>query len=157
MATRMYFYIDSRNQRQGPVQANQLPMLGVTLNTYVWTEGMKDWDVVANIAELRHIFNPIETEQINSRVSASIPDNSETQIADEQVEVYEVEEDVSFWKKHIMLWTALGLFLVTGLVIWWLSDLANSGKIPKKLIGLAMISGYYGLKSLYLYVKGLFE
>ena len=44
MATRMYFYIDSRNQRQGPVQANQLPMLGVTLNTYVWTEGMKDWD-----------------------------------------------------------------------------------------------------------------
>lgn len=118
---------------------------------------MKDWDVVANIAELRHIFNPIETVSNDSRVSANMPDNSETQIADEQVEVYEVKEDVSFWKKHIMLWTALGLFLVTGLVIWWLSDLANSGRIPKKLIGLAMISGYYGLKSLYLYVKGLFE
>ena len=59
MATRMYFYIDSRNQRQGPVQANQLPMLGVTLNTYVWTEGMKDWDLVRTFAILLAFFLPL--------------------------------------------------------------------------------------------------
>lgn len=93
MATRMYFYIDSRNQRQGPVQANQLPMLGVTLNTYVWTEGMKDWDLVKNVCDLAGVFPaPIVKERASPPQRDNISDSSNNQIGTQVSEVIEVPE-----------------------------------------------------------------
>ncbi len=52
----MYYYIGADNQRQGPVEAEQLPSLGVTKESYVWTKGMKDWDQVKNVRGLDYLF-----------------------------------------------------------------------------------------------------
>ena len=51
-----YYYIGTDNQRQGPVEAEQLPSLGVTTESYVWTKGMKDWDQVKNVRGLDYLF-----------------------------------------------------------------------------------------------------
>lgn len=63
--TRQYYYIDSRRQRQGPVEASLLPSLGVSQDSYVWTEGMRDWDMVKNIRDLDSVFHKIEPKPVD--------------------------------------------------------------------------------------------
>lgn len=67
---RKYFYIGPNNQKLGPVEAHKLPSLGVTQNTYVWTEGMRDWDLVRNIRDLDPIF-PMTKQAPQSSSSSS--------------------------------------------------------------------------------------
>lgn len=51
-----YFYLDSNNQRQGPVDADKLPDYGVKPSTLVWKTGMDDWAEAAKIPELADYF-----------------------------------------------------------------------------------------------------
>ena len=144
MATRMYFYIDSRNQRQGPVQANQLPMLGVTLNTYVWTEGMKDWDLVKNVRDLAGVFpSPIVKERVSppqrDNMSESPNNPIGTQVS-EAIEIPEYEEKSAVgWLIAIYIFAALGglLGVVFGISTYMAKEnvynplLGDYEKVPK--------------------------
>lgn len=48
----MYYYINRENKPEGPVPADDLVRHGVTLDTYVWRKGMKDWVRVRDLKEL---------------------------------------------------------------------------------------------------------
>lgn len=71
---RKYFYIDAQNQQRGPVEAQQLPMLGVNPNTYVWTEGMRDWARVVNVPDLKVVFPQLTPESYvpKSKITSTI-------------------------------------------------------------------------------------
>lgn len=47
-----YYYIDNNEQQAGPVQADELIQLGVTPDTYVWREGMSNWEKASTLVEL---------------------------------------------------------------------------------------------------------
>lgn len=49
---RLYHYVDSQKQVCGPVEAYLLPFYGVNQESYVWTNGMRDWTQVSRISEL---------------------------------------------------------------------------------------------------------
>ena len=137
MATRMYFYIDSRNQRQGPVQAFQLPTLGVTLNTYVWTEGMKDWDLVKNVRDLASVFPiPVEKERISSVKRDNISGSSNNSIgtqASAAIDVPEYEEKSAIgWLIAIYIFAALGGLLG---VVFGVSTYMAKEKVYDPLLG----------------------
>lgn len=51
-----YFYLNDRNEQQGPISADQLASRGVTLNTKVWKQGMSQWQSVSEIPELVALF-----------------------------------------------------------------------------------------------------
>lgn len=51
-----YFYLNARNEQQGPVAAEKLLENGVTKNTLVWKEGMSQWEPAGNVAELSSLF-----------------------------------------------------------------------------------------------------
>lgn len=70
----MYYYIDSRNQQCGPVPASTLKNYGVTLESYVWTNGMQNWAKAKTIPELQSILVPSYQQQ-RANFSQSI-DNS---------------------------------------------------------------------------------
>ena len=52
-----YFYLDANQQQQGPVSASQLTSLGVTGDTYVWCEGMSNWNTAKQVPELAPYFS----------------------------------------------------------------------------------------------------
>lgn len=53
-----YFYLDANNQQQGPVSPDRFAALGVTAETLVWCNGMKDWAPAGSVAELAQLFHP---------------------------------------------------------------------------------------------------
>jgi len=57
----LYFYLDQNGQQQGPVAANELPNYGINRNTYVWKQGMSNWQMAGSISELSGIFPPNAT------------------------------------------------------------------------------------------------
>jgi len=52
-----FFYVDSNNERQGPVAISELVSKGVTRHTLVWKNGMESWQPAGRISELSHLFN----------------------------------------------------------------------------------------------------
>lgn len=63
-----YYYLNARNEQQGPVPGEQLPSCGVNLNTKVWKQGMSQWKPVSEIPELVSLF-----EQQNGAVPPPPP------------------------------------------------------------------------------------
>lgn len=55
--TGFYYYIGKNNIQCGPVLRSQLVALGVTPDTFVWKEGMADWQQAKNVEELNQIWN----------------------------------------------------------------------------------------------------
>jgi hypothetical protein len=51
-----YYYVDHAGQQQGPVPAQNLRALGVTLDTLVWCDGMATWTKAAAVPELYNLF-----------------------------------------------------------------------------------------------------
>lgn len=52
--TRRFYYINIEDApRQGPVEAFLLPYKEVQIDSYVWTEGMKQWDFAGNVLDRR--------------------------------------------------------------------------------------------------------
>ena len=53
-----FYYLDTNNQQQGPVEAAELSSLVVTANTLVWTQGMDAWLQARAVPELAWLFPP---------------------------------------------------------------------------------------------------
>jgi len=53
-----YYWLDAKNQRQGPVTANELPKY-ITGNTLVWKQGMNGWQKAETVQELAGIFQNV--------------------------------------------------------------------------------------------------
>ncbi len=56
------YYVNINNQQAGPFNLQQLSQMvqsgQVTAQSYVWKQGMPQWDVAGNVAELKSIFAP---------------------------------------------------------------------------------------------------
>ena len=52
----LYYFINERNEQQGPVAPEQLLSYGVNRNTQVWTQGMPLWKPAGEVAELAYLF-----------------------------------------------------------------------------------------------------
>ncbi len=55
-----YFYIIN-NQQYGPCKAEELLQNGVTTDTFVWAEGMADWQKAGSVSALQHLFPQAST------------------------------------------------------------------------------------------------
>lgn len=51
-----YYYIDTNGQQAGPVMADELIQHGVTADTFVWREGMSNWEKASTVSELKSLF-----------------------------------------------------------------------------------------------------
>lgn len=58
---KQYYYIKD-GQQLGPYPLNQLAGAGLTRDTYVWTEGMAEWQKAGDVADFASIFNPPQTQ-----------------------------------------------------------------------------------------------
>lgn len=52
-----YYYIGSNNIQCGPVHRDQLVALGVTPDTFVWKEDLKDWQQAKTVEDLTQIWS----------------------------------------------------------------------------------------------------
>lgn len=70
----MYFYLDTNNQQQGPVNAEDLPRYGVGRETKVWKQGMGDWQEAGSIPELEPLFaSSVTPPPVYNSVSSVTP------------------------------------------------------------------------------------
>lgn len=53
-----YYYLNGRNEQQGPVPGESLPNYGVKSDTLVWTAGMAQWTPAGKVEELAGIIPP---------------------------------------------------------------------------------------------------
>jgi hypothetical protein len=53
-----YYYVNQASQQVGPVSVEDLKKAGITPQTLVWKEGMKEWLPASTVAELKHLFAP---------------------------------------------------------------------------------------------------
>jgi hypothetical protein len=52
-----YYYLNSAQQQMGPVYADEFPRLGLTGETFVWTEGMPNWVKAKQVPEIIPYLN----------------------------------------------------------------------------------------------------
>lgn len=62
----MKFFVILNNQQEGPYTIAQLAEMGISAETLVWKEGMKDWQPAWTISELRYILNEKTNEYRNA-------------------------------------------------------------------------------------------
>lgn len=62
----MKFFVILNNQQEGPYTIAQLAEMGISSETLVWKEGMKDWKPAWTISELRYILNEKTNEYRNA-------------------------------------------------------------------------------------------
>lgn len=48
----LYFYLDKNNQQAGPIAPQQFTAFGLTVNSFVWCEGMSNWQRISELPEL---------------------------------------------------------------------------------------------------------
>lgn len=53
----MKFFVILNNKQEGPYTIAQLAEMGISSETLVWKEGMKDWQPAWTVSELRYILN----------------------------------------------------------------------------------------------------
>ena len=69
----MKFFVILNNQQQGPYTIAQLAEMGISSETLVWKEGMKDWQPAWTVSELRYILNEnTKTEEYQKKSSNSM-------------------------------------------------------------------------------------
>lgn len=69
----MKFFVILNNQQEGPYTIAQLAEMGISAETLVWKEGMKDWQPAWTVSELRYILNEnTNTEEYQKNSSNSI-------------------------------------------------------------------------------------
>lgn len=61
----MKFFVILNNQQQGPYTIAQLAEMGISAETLVWKEGMKDWQPAWTVSELRYILNENTSPKTN--------------------------------------------------------------------------------------------
>ena len=62
----MKFFVILNNQQEGPYTIAQLAEMGISAETLVWKEGMKDWQPAWTVSELRYILNEKTNEYRNA-------------------------------------------------------------------------------------------
>lgn len=62
----MKFFVILNNQQEGPYTIAQLAEMGISAETLVWIEGMKDWQPAWTVSELRYILNEKTNEYRNT-------------------------------------------------------------------------------------------
>lgn len=62
----MKFFVILNNQQEGPYTIAKLAEMGISAETLVWKEGMKDWQPAWTISELRYILNEKTNEYRNA-------------------------------------------------------------------------------------------
>ena len=62
----MKFFVILNNQQEGPYTIAQLAEMGISSETLVWKEGMKDWQPAWTISVLRYILNEKTNEYRNA-------------------------------------------------------------------------------------------
>lgn len=70
----MYYYINRENKPEGPVPANELSRHGVTLDTFVWRKGMKEWVRVRDLSNLKPIVERKYTPTVGVQQPERIDD-----------------------------------------------------------------------------------
>lgn len=69
----MKFFVILNNQQEGPYTIAQLAEMGISSETLVWKEGMKDWQPAWTVSELRYILNEnTKTEEYQKDSSNSM-------------------------------------------------------------------------------------
>ena len=69
----MKFFVILNNQQEGPYTIAQLAERGISSETLVWKEGMKDWQPAWTVSELRYILNEnTKTEEYPKNSSNSM-------------------------------------------------------------------------------------
>ena len=53
-----YFYLDSQNRQHGPISPDKFAENGVSPQTLVWCNGMKDWMPAESVPERQEFFKP---------------------------------------------------------------------------------------------------
>lgn len=53
---RAYYFIDQNEQQHGPIPGEELGHFGILPDTYVWCEGMADWQQAKFVPELSYLF-----------------------------------------------------------------------------------------------------
>lgn len=61
----MKFFVILNNQQEGPYTIAQLAEMGISSETLVWKEGMKDWQPAWTVSELRYILNENTSAETN--------------------------------------------------------------------------------------------
>lgn len=61
----MKFFVILNNQQEGPYTIAQLAEMGISAETLVWKEGMKDWQPAWTVSELRYILNENTSAKTN--------------------------------------------------------------------------------------------
>ena len=61
----MKFFVILNNQQEGPYTIAQLAEMGISSETLVWKEGMKDWQPAWTVSELRYILNENTSAKTN--------------------------------------------------------------------------------------------
>lgn len=55
-----YYYVSADNHAaSGPVSPEDLPMVGITYETWIWREGLADWTRAWAVAELAPMFEGV--------------------------------------------------------------------------------------------------
>ena len=52
----MKYYAMLDGEQKGPFELNQLPEMGVRPSTYIWCDGMKDWEKAEDVAEVCRLY-----------------------------------------------------------------------------------------------------
>lgn len=145
-----YYYIDSYQKQQGPIEASQLLAHGCSLYTFVWTDGMSDWQQAKDVQELSYLFS---TRGNNAIHSSQISDSSNRTFTSTNVEVHNKEnrDAYSLTSTFIHLLYSILWFAAAGLVVCvltWLLTESKSGRIKVVAFLLPLYCAWYGLKEL---------
>lgn len=55
----MYYFINKLGVQEGPYDTNKLLSKGITKETMVWTNGMKEWTKAGEVDEIKVLFPPV--------------------------------------------------------------------------------------------------
>ena len=60
-----YYFVNGSNRQEGPIEVSEFSAHGITSETLVWREGLKEWTKAGNVEELRELWeeNPNATGQ----------------------------------------------------------------------------------------------
>lgn len=151
-----YYYIDSEQKQQGPIEESQLLSHGCNMYTFVWTAGMQDWKQAKDVQELSYLF----LSHGNNTHSSEKSDYSDRTFTSGEIEcnndtpVHSMSE-AFLHLLYSILWFAGGALIVWGL-IWLLTD-SKGGRIKVMAFIAPLYCAWYGLKELGLFFKMLFN
>ena len=66
-----FFIIDNNGQQAGPFSLDQLVQKGITPETLVWKQGMKDWTPAWKVDDLKAVLEAVEADKQNQASSYS--------------------------------------------------------------------------------------